>query len=126
MLRTPLYTGVLVHFSCSICNNAAWCNEAKCAVYHAHEAQLIILEGEKKEHASGRVITRKYTKTPAFDKGQVQKVLTKALKNITLRRQALAIDAASVYLEMNDYANAEIVLRKNGLEVEADAVGRLK
>ena len=56
----------------------------------------------------------------------VKKVLTKALKNITLRRQALAIDAASVYLEMNDYANAEIVLRKNGLETEANAVGRLK
>lgn len=123
---TPEEANKRFDFSCSICNNAAWCNEAKCAVYHAHEAQLIILEGEKKEHASGRVITRKYTKTPAFDKGQVQKVLTKALKNITLRRQALAIDAASVYLKINDYANAEIVLRKNGLETEANAVGRLK
>lgn len=82
--ETPEEANKRFDFSCSICNNAAWCNEAKC------------------------------------------KVLTKALKNITLRRQALAIDAASVYLEMNDYANAEIVLRKNGLETEANAVGRLK
>ena len=57
-----------------------------------------------------------------FDKGTIQRLLTIASKKTEFERQKLELDQASVFVEMSDYKNAYLILKKNGFEAEAEAV----
>ena len=61
--------------------------------------------------------TRKYDR-----KGVAQRLLTNATKKVEARYQELALDNASVYVDMGDYASAYRVLKRNGLNEEAEAL----
>ena len=68
------------------------------------------------------VHTRAYKKSERFSKGTIQRLLTIASKKTEFERQKLELDQASVFVEMNDYKNAYLTLKKNGFEAEAEAV----
>lgn len=61
--------------------------------------------------------TRKYDR-----KGVVQRLLTNAAKRVVAYSQELAIDDASVFVELGDYESAYRVLKRNGLVDEAEAL----
>ena len=61
--------------------------------------------------------TRKYNR-----KGVVQRLLTNAAKRVVAYSQELAIDDASVFVELGDYTSAYRVLKRNRLDDEAEAL----
>ena len=112
------------HFerSCSLCPKAGgFCVEGKCWLAQSHAAKMALLEAEELRKTTKVVTeirkTRKYNR-----KGVVQRLLTNATKRVEARYQELALDNASVYVDMGDYASAYRVLKRNGLVDEAEAL----
>lgn len=107
--------------SCSICPKAGFCIEDKCYLAQLHAAKMAMLEAEELRKTTKVVIevrkTRKYDR-----KGVVQRLLTNAAKRVQAYSQELAIDDASVFVELGDYASAYRVLKRNGLVDEAEAL----
>lgn len=107
--------------SCSICPKAGFCIEEKCYLAQLHAAKMAMLEAEELRKTTKVVIevrkTRKYDR-----KGVVQRLLTNAAKRVQAYSQELAIDDASVFVELGDYASAYRVLKRNGLVDEAEAL----
>lgn len=107
--------------SCSICPKAGFCIEDKCYLAQLHAAKMALLEAEELRKTTKVVIavrkTRKYDR-----KGVAQRLLTNAAKRVVAYSQELAIDDASVFVELGDYASAYRVLKRNGLNEEAEAL----
>ena len=107
--------------SCSICPKAGFCIESKCYLAQLHTAKMTLLEAEELRKTTKVVTeirkTRKYNR-----KGVVQRLLTNAAKRVVAYSQELAIDDASVFVELGDYASAYRVLKRNGLDDEAEAL----
>ena len=107
--------------SCSICPKAAFCIEDKCYLAQLHAAKMTLLEAEELRKTTKVVVevrkTRKYDR-----KGVAQRLLTNAAKRVVAYSQELAIDDASVFVELGDYASAYRVLKRNGLNEEAEAL----
>lgn len=107
--------------SCSICPKAGFCIEEKCYLAQLHTAKMTLLEAEELRKTTKVVTeirkTRKYNR-----KGVVQRLLTNAAKRVVAYSQELAIDDASVFVELGDYASAYRVLKRNGLDNEAEAL----
>ena len=107
--------------SCSICPKAGFCIEEKCYLAQLHTAKMTLLEAEELRKTTKVVTeirkTRKYNR-----KGVVQRLLTNAAKRVVAYSQELAIDDASVFVELGDYESAYRVLKRNGLDNEAQAL----
>lgn len=107
--------------SCSICPKAGFCIEDKCYLAQLHAAKMALLEAEELCKTTKVVVevrkTRKYNR-----KGVAQRLLTNAAKRVVAYSQELAIDDASVFVELGDYASAYRVLKRNGLNEEAEAL----
>ncbi len=107
--------------SCSICPKAGFCIEDKCYLAQLHTAKMALLEAEELRKTTKVVIavrkTRKYDR-----KGVALRLLTNATKKVEARYQELALDDASVFVELGDYASAYRVLKRNGLVDEAEAL----
>lgn len=107
--------------SCSICPKAGFCIEDKCYLAQLHAAKMALLEAEELRKTTKVVVevrkTRKYDR-----KGVAQRLLTNAAKRAVAYSQELAIDDASVFVELGDYASAYRVLKRNGLVDEAEAL----
>lgn len=107
--------------SCSICPKAGFCIEEKCYLAQLHAAKMALLEAEELRKTTKVVVevrkTRKYNR-----KGIAQRLLTNAAKRVVAYSQELAIDDASVFVELGDYASAYRVLKRNGLVDEAEAL----
>lgn len=107
--------------SCSICPKAGFCIEEKCYLAQLHTAKMTLLEAEELRKTTKVVTeirkTRKYNR-----KGVAQRLLTNAAKRVVAYSQELAIDDASVFVELGDYESACRVLKKNGLDDEAQAL----
>lgn len=107
--------------SCSICPKAGFCIEEKCYLAQLHVAKIALLEAEELCKTTKVVVevrkTRKYDR-----KGVAQRLLTNAAKRAVAYSQELAIDDASVFVELGDYASAYRVLKRNGLNEEAEAL----
>ena len=107
--------------SCSICPKAGFCIESKCYLAQLHTAKMTLLEAEELRKTTKVVTeirkTRKYNR-----KGVAQRLLTNAAKRVVAYSQELAIDDASVFVELGDYASAYRVLKRNGLDNEAEAL----
>lgn len=107
--------------SCSICPKAGFCIEEKCYLAQLHTAKMTLLEAEELRKTTKVVTeirkTRKYNR-----KGVIQRLLTNASKRVQAYSQELAIDDASVFVEFGDYASAYRVLKRNGLDNEAEAL----
>mgnify|MGYP006943192799 CR=1 FL=1 len=107
--------------SCSICPKAGFCVEDKCYLAQLHAAKMALLEAEELRKTTKVVVevrkTRKYDR-----KGVAQRLLTNAAKRAVAYSQELAIDDASVFVELGDYASAYRVLKRNGLVDEAEAL----
>ena len=107
--------------SCSICPKAGFCIEDKCYLAQLHAAKMTLLEAEELRKTTKVVVevrkTRKYDR-----KGVAQRLLTNATKKVEARYQELALDNASVYVDMGDYVSAYRVLKRNGLNEEAEAL----
>lgn len=107
--------------SCSICPKAGFCIEEKCYIAQLHAAKMALLEAEELRKTTKVVTeirkTRKYNR-----KGVVQRLLTNAAKRVVAYSQELAIDDASVFVELGDYESAYRVLKRNGLDDEAQAL----
>ena len=107
--------------SCSICPKAGFCIEDKCYLAQLHAAKMTLLEAEELRKTTKVVVevrkTRKYDR-----KGVVQRLLTNAAKRVVAYSQELAIDDASVFVELGDYESAYRVLKRNGLDDEAQAL----
>lgn len=107
--------------SCSICPKAGFCIEDKCYLAQLHAAKMTLLEAEELRKTTKVVTeirkTRKYNR-----KGVVQRLLTNAAKRVVAYSQELAIDDASVFVELGDYESAYRVLKRNGLVDEAEAL----
>ena len=107
--------------SCSICPKAGFCIEEKCYLAQLHTAKMTLLEAEELRKTTKVVTeihkTRKYNR-----KGVVQRLLTNAAKRVVAYSQELAIDDASVVVELGDYESAYRVLKRNGLDDEAQAL----
>ena len=107
--------------SCSICPKAGFCIEEKCYLAQLHTAKMTLLEAEELRKTTKVVTeihkTRKYNR-----KGVAQRLLTNAAKRVVAYSQELAIDDASVFVELGDYASAYRVLKRNGLDDEAEAL----
>lgn len=107
--------------SCSICPKAGFCIEEKCYLAQLHAAKMTLLEAEELRKTTKVVTeirkTRKYNR-----KGVVQRLLTNAAKRVVAYSQELAIDDASVFVELGDYESAYRVLKRNGLDDEAEAL----
>lgn len=115
--------------SCSICPKAGYCDENKCFIAQTHNTKREVLKfreliaaGKIKAPSTEIVHTRTYKKSERFDKGTIQRLLTIASKKAEFERQKLELDQASVFVEMGDYKNAYLILKKNGFEAEAEAV----
>ena len=107
--------------SCSICPKAGFCIEEKCYLAQLHTAKMTLLEAEELRKTA-KVVTE-IRKTRKYDrKGVAQRLLTNAAKRVVAYSQELAIDDASVFVELGDYASAYRVLRRNGLDNEAEAL----
>lgn len=107
--------------SCSICPKAGFCIEEKCYLAQLHTAKMTLLEAEELRKTT-KVVTE-IRKTRKYDrKGVVQRLLTNAAKRVVAYSQELAIDDASVFVELGDYASAYSVLKRNGLDDEAQAL----
>lgn len=107
--------------SCSICPKAGFCIESKCYLAQLHTAKMTLLEAEELRKTTKAVTeirkTRKYDR-----KGVAQRLLTNAAKRVVAYSQELAIDDASVFVELGDYESAYRVLKRNGLDDEAQAL----
>ena len=107
--------------SCSICPKAGFCIEDKCYLAQLHAAKMTLLKAEELRKTTKVVTeirkTRKYNR-----KGVVQRLLTNAAKRVVAYSQELAIDDASVFVELGDYESAYRVLKRNGLVDEAEAL----
>ena len=107
--------------SCSICPKAGFCIEEKCYLAQLHTAKMALLEAEELRKTTKVVTeirkTRKYNR-----KGVAQRLLTNAAKRVVAYSQELAIDDASVFVELGDYESAYRVLKRNGLDNEAEAL----
>lgn len=107
--------------SCSICPKAGFCIEEKCYLAQLHAAKMALLEAEELRKTTKVVVevrkTRKYNR-----KGVAQRLLTNAAKRVVAYSQELAIDDASVFVELGDYASAYRVLKRSGLVDEAEAL----
>lgn len=107
--------------SCSICPKAGFCIEDKCYLAQLHTAKMTLLEAEELRKTTKVVTeirkTRKYNR-----KGVAQRLLTNAAKRVVAYSQELAIDDASVFVELGDYASAYRTLVKAGLPNEAEAL----
>ena len=107
--------------SCSICPKAGFCIEDKCYLAQLHAAKITLLEAEELRKTTKVVVevrkTRKYNR-----KGVAQRLLTNAAKRVVAYSQELAIDDASVFVELGDYASAYRVLKRNDLVDEAEAL----
>lgn len=107
--------------SCSICPKAGFCIEDKCYLAQLHAAKMAMLEAEELRKTTKVVIevrkTRKYDR-----KGVAQRLLTNAAKRVVAYSQELAIDDASVFVELGDYTSAYRVLKRNGLNEEAETL----
>ena len=107
--------------SCSICPKAGFCIEEKCYLAQLHAAKMTLLEAEELRKTTKVVTeirkTRKYNR-----KGVAQRLLTNAAKRVVAYSQELAIDDASVFVELGDYESAYHVLKRNGLVDEAEAL----
>ena len=107
--------------SCSICPKAGFCIEDKCYLAQLHAAKITLLEAEELRKTTKVVVevrkTRKYNR-----KGVAQRLLTNAAKRVVAYSQELAIDDASVFVELGDYASAYRVLKRNGLVEESEAL----
>ena len=107
--------------SCSICPKAGFCIEDKCYLAQLHAAKITLLEAEELRKTTKVIVevrkTRKYDR-----KGVAQRLLTNAAKRVVAYSQELAIDDASVFVELGDYASAYRVLKRNGLVDEAEAL----
>ena len=119
------------HFerSCSICPKAGYCDEDKCFVAQAHYTKKEVLRfreliavGKIKAPSTEIIHTRAYKKSKQFDKGAIQRLLTIASKKTDVECQKLELDQASVFVEMGDYKNAYLVLKRYGLNKEAEAI----
>ena len=108
--------------SCSICPKAGgFCIEGKCYLAQSHAAKMALLEAEELRKTT-KVVT-KICKTRKYDrKGVAQRLLTNAAKRVVAYSQELAIDDASVFVELGDYDSAYRVLKRNGLVDEAEAL----
>lgn len=107
--------------SCSICPKAGFCIEDKCYLAQLHIAKMALLEAEELRKTT-KVVTE-IRKTRKYDrKGVVQRLLTNAAKRVVAYSQELAIDDASVFVELGDYESAYRVLKRNGLDDEAQAL----
>lgn len=107
--------------SCSICPKAGFCIEEKCYLAQLHTAKMTLLEAEELRKTTR--VTTEIRKTRKYNrKGVVQRLLTNAAKRVVAYSQELAIDDASVFVELGDYASAYRVLKRNGLDDEAQAL----
>ena len=107
--------------SCSICPKAGFCIEEKCYLAQLHTAKMTLLEAEELRKTT-KVVTEIH-KTRKYDrKGVAQRLLTNAAKRVVAYSQELAIDDASVFVELGDYESAYRVLKRNGLDDEAEAL----
>ena len=107
--------------SCSICPKAGFCIEEKCYLAQLHTAKMTLLEAEELRKTT-KVVTE-IRKTQKYNrKGVVQRLLTNAAKRVVAYSQELAIDDASVFVELGDYESAYRVLKRNGLDNEAEAL----
>ena len=107
--------------SCSICPKAGFCIEEKCYLAQLHTAKMTLLEAEELRKTA-KVVTE-IRKTRKYDrKGVAQRLLTNAAKRVVAYSQELAIDDASVFVELGDYESAYRVLKRNGLNDEAEAL----
>ena len=107
--------------SCSICPKAGFCIEDKCYLAQLHTAKMALLEAEELRKTT-KVVTEIH-KTRKYDrKGVAQRLLTNAAKRVVAYSQELAIDDASVFVELGDYESAYCVLKRNGLDNEAEAL----
>lgn len=107
--------------SCSICPKAGFCVEDKCYLAQLHAAKIAMLEAE--ELCKTTKVVTEIRKTRKYDrKGVAQRLLTNAAKRVVAYSQELAIDDASVFVELGDYESAYRVLKRNGLDDEAEAL----
>ena len=107
--------------SCSICPKAGFCIEDKCYLARLHTSKMALLEAEELRKTT-KVVTE-IRKTRKYDrKGVAQRLLTNAAKRVVAYSQELAIDDASVFVELGDYESAYRVLKRNGLDDEAQAL----
>lgn len=111
--------------SCSLCPKAGgFCIEGKCYLAQLHTAKMTLLEAEELRKTTKVVTeihkTRKYNR-----KGVAQRLLTNAAKRVVAYSQELAIDDASVFVELGDYESAYRVLKRNGLDDEAEALKKV-
>lgn len=119
--KTPEQVKAAMRKSCELCQKAGqynprWhCYGDGCSVKNFAKAKLRNLTPN-----NSRVIirtTRKYNR-----KGVAQRLLTNAAKRVVAYSQELAIDDASVFVELGDYESAYRVLKRNGLDDEAQAL----
>lgn len=119
--KTPEQVKAAMCKSCELCQKAGqynprWhCYGDGCSVKNFAKAKL-----ENLTPNNSRVIirtTRKYNR-----KGVAQRLLTNAAKRVVAYSQELAIDDASVFVELGDYESAYRVLKRNGLDNEAEAL----
>ena len=108
--------------SCSLCPKAGgFCIEGKCYLAQSHAAKMALLEAEELRKTT-KVVTEIH-KTRKYDrKGVAQRLLTNAAKRVVAYSQELAIDDASVFVELGDYESAYRVLKRNKLDDEAEAL----
>lgn len=107
--------------SCSICPKAGFCIEEKCYLAQLHAAKMALLEAEELRKTTKVVV--EVRKTRKYDhKGVAQRLLTNAAKRVVAYSQELAIDDASVFVELGDYSSAYRVLKRNGFYDEAQAL----
>lgn len=107
--------------SCSICPKAGFCIEGKCYLAQLHTSKMALLEAEELRKTTR--VTTEIRKTRKYDrKGVILRLLTNATKKVEARYQELALDDASVYVDIGDYASAYRTLVKAGLTNEAQAL----
>lgn len=103
-----------------ITNNKHYFSMAR-AVELQDAAKMTLLEAEELRKTT-KVVTE-IRKTRKYDrKGVAQRLLTNAAKRVVAYSQELAIDDASVFVELGDYESAYRVLKRNGLDNEAEAL----
>lgn len=98
-----------------------FCIEDKCYLAQLHAAKAALLEAEELRKTI-KVVTEIKTTRKYDRKGVVQRLLTNAAKRVVAYSQELAIDDASVFVELGDYESAYRVLKRNGLDDEAQAL----
>ncbi len=110
--------------SCSICPKAGFCIEDKCYLAQLYRSKQEVLKAEELTTSGNSKVniltTRKYDR-----KGVAKRLITIAYKQTKAYSKELALDAASVYVELGDYESAYLTLEKNGFEREAEALKKV-